>query len=430
MKKRKSSKSVKKLGSASFKALLDKERKLLKPSRDKLPVAEKLIGEIEKLLVKAGIHATVVPGGSYAKGTMLKDKFDIDLFVRFDFKKYRDEDLSLLLQKALKSLKAEKVHGSRDYFQIRRSGIVFEIIPVLRIDSFKEALNVTDMSPLHVGYVKSKFTKGKNLADDIRLAKQFCRGAGVYGAESYIRGFSGHVVDLLIIYYGGFENLLMQASVWGEKVVIDLEAHWKDPLTSLNSSKLDSPLVIVDPIQKDRNAAAAVSVDKFEDFKDAAKRFIMHPSIDFFKVKSLTIKDMKDLTGNDTLVVLEALPTEGKDDVVGTKILKCHEFIQKMIEKNEFILLHADWEYGKKSTLFYIVRDEVLSPELLVKGPPVKSVFFCESFKAAHKKTVQKNGFLYAIEKRKFTDVVSLIKSTLKDKYVSERVKKIRVIYP
>ena len=101
---------------------------------------------------KKKIKAEVFLGGSLAKNTLVKkDKYDIDIFVRFD-KTYRDEQISSLLNKIVPN--AKRIHGSRDYFQINKQGIFFEIVPVIKIAKPEQARNVTDLSYFHVKYLK------------------------------------------------------------------------------------------------------------------------------------------------------------------------------------------------------------------------------------------------------------------------------------
>ena len=64
-------------------------------------------------------------------------------------------------------------------------------------------------------------------------------------------------------------------------------------MKQLNKSKTQSPLIIVDPVQPDRNAAAAVSREKFEIFKKKAREFISKPEVEFFQVKKIDIKELK-----------------------------------------------------------------------------------------------------------------------------------------
>jgi tRNA nucleotidyltransferase (CCA-adding enzyme) len=405
----------------------------IKPKQEAFKEVDETISEINSLLKKNKIDAECMAGGSYAKGTILTNDFDIDLFVRFDYsyKGKEDKDISALLGKALQPLKPVKIHGSRDYYQLKRKNLLFEIIPVLKIDDYKQAVNVTDMSPLHVGYARKHFEQKPGLADQVRLAKQFCKAAGIYGAESYIRGFSGHVLDLLIIYYGSFEQFLMQAAVWGSRVIIDIENHLKNPMGQLNKAKTQSPLIVVDPVQPDRNAAAAVSREKFDILKKKAREFLHSPNQEFFVVKKIDVKAVKARAkaGRDWLIMLKAKPLKGNEDVVGTKVMKCFEHIEKDLRKNDFKILESGWEFEPdESLLYFIIKKEELSDKINLYGPPVREKKDAERFRQKHKKVFVKNNRLYAEEKRKYLIPEKLVKDIIREAYVKERVKAINLI--
>jgi len=405
--------------------ILDKVKKELKPDEKIISEVDDTVKRINSLFKKSGIKAECMKGGSIAKGTFLKDDYDVDLFVRFDYS-MKNKQLSDILEKVLKKeFNIKRVHGSRDYFQFQNK-LLFEIVPVLKINNYRKAENVTDMSPLHVDYVKKKLKRGQ--ADDIRLAKQFCKAAKVYGAESYIKGFSGHILDLLIIYYGSFEKLLKNAIDWKPKVVIDIEKQLKDPLKELDRAKIHSPLVIVDPMQLCRNAAAALNRQKFEDFKEACKKFLQQPSKEFFKVKGISKKDVESTLKKDQeLFFIEANPLKGKKDVIGAKLLKVYEFIKRSIKKNDFKITESEWEFKEKGIFYFIVKKEVLSEKVVVRGPPLSKKEGVKRFKAKHKKTFVKGDRVFAEEKRKYRTIKPLIKHLLKEKYVKERLKRISI---
>src|SRR3989344_5708124 len=202
----------------------------------------------------------VVVGGSFAKDTWLSGNHDIDVFVMFPYEKYKKSDISKLLANRLARYKL--VHGSRDYFQVEYSGFLFELIPVLKINSSSKAVNVTDVSPLHTEWVNENI---KENSDDERLAKLFAKCNNVYGAESYIKGFSGYLLEVLTIHYKGFFNLMKGVSKWRDREFIDTLGHYKDRsdiISKLNRSKITS-LIVIDPVQKNRNIAAAVSSEKY-----------------------------------------------------------------------------------------------------------------------------------------------------------------------
>lgn len=406
-----------------MKELLAKIKAELKPDRKIISEVDDVVKKINQLLKKSKVKADCVKGGSIAKGTFLKNDYDVDLFVRFDYS-YKGKKLSDILEKALKkSFKIERVHGSRDYFQIQNK-LLFEIVPVLKISDYKKAANVTDMSPLHVDYIKKKLKEQQK--DEIRLTKQFCKAAKVYGAESYIKGFSGHILDLLIIHHGSFEKLIKAATKWTPKVIIDLEKHLKNPLKQLDKAKTHSPLIIVDPVQPDRNAAAAMNMEKFNLFIQASKEFLKKPSKEFFKVKPIIKKEIK-IDEDEELIFIEALPLEGKRDIIGAKLLKTFQFIRARIRKNDFELIDSGFEFIHKGAIYFIVKKETLEKTIIMAGPPLSEKIGVERFKEKHESTFIDNDILYAEEKRKYREIHNLIEDSIKDEYVKERTKKISV---
>ena len=193
--------------------ILKQEIELIKLDKDTLKniesVSNNFCKELKNKLKKKKIKADVFIGGSLAKNTLIKrrdSKYDIDNFVRFDAKYGEDKDISSILGKVLEGW-AEKIHGSRDYYQIVINGITIEIIPVLKIKKPSEAKNVTDLSYFHVNYVLKKIRMNRKIADEIKLTKAFGHAHDCYGAESYIKGFSGYAIELLICHYKNFLKL-------------------------------------------------------------------------------------------------------------------------------------------------------------------------------------------------------------------------------
>ena len=260
-------------------------KKLIKQNTCKGSEHEDVIKAIKKAI---GSKADVVLGGSLAKGTALQN-YDIDLFVRF----YNEVEVDLL-EKALKKQfkNVERVHGSRDYFSMDYKGVNYEIIPVLKIDSPSKAENITDVSYFHIEWVKNNLQN----PEQVKIAKLFAKANGVYGAESYINGFSGYILELLVAHYGSFENLVEEASKWRPKVIVDVAKHYKsreEVLKKMNESKLQSPLIVVDPVDKNRNASAALSEEIFSKFVLVCRDFVDKPSLKCFDKKDFSIAEIK-----------------------------------------------------------------------------------------------------------------------------------------
>ena len=385
---------------------------------------------LEKLNAKLK-EAKAILGGSGAKGTWLAGNYDVDIFVVYNFKKYaaKSAELSHLLEPVLrKSFPGKKItclHGSRDYFQLEYQSIQFEIVPILNIKKAEQALNITDISPLHAVWV-NKHTK--KVKDDILLAKQFCKVQGMYGAESHIQGFSGYALEILIAHYGSFEKLLRAARRWKVLEVIDISQHYPPgkALTELNQSKLQSPLVVIDPIDKRRNASAALSLEKFLAFKKAAQEYLQKPGEQWFEKKEISFSYLQTLQGKHNLVFISVDPLAGKKDVVGTKLLKTYLYLQKKL--NPFLPLKSGWEWNGRAIFYFILEKKELAPEEIRSGPPMNLKHFVDDFKKKNQATFVKEGRIYARIPVAHPKLKDFIQRALRDAYVKERIRRVHDI--
>lgn len=378
---------------------------------------------VKEVIKKIAIpHAKAVLGGSGAKGTWLKRTHDIDIYVIFQRAAYKSrvEEMSSLLQRELKKKfrNVQRVHGSRDYFHLTHKRYLFEIIPILSITSPKQAHNITDFSQLHVAYVLKQVKRKRKLADDIRLAKQFALANGAYGAESYIRGFSGYVMELLTIHYGSFMNLIKAAATWKGRAIIGK----KEKVKNLNASKVGC-LIVVDPVQPERNAAAAVSSEKYYDFIMAARTFLHCPSPHFFRKSAIDVKKLENV---GEMVQVMVTPLTGKRDVVGAQLLKAFTFIKNQLRHHDFTLVDARWSFfpEKREAMFYYVlnrRDLPLHKKHFGPSPEKKEAL--RNFKKKHGKVTILEGKSYVLKKRAYTNIVPLLNDLLVSPEVTSRVK-------
>jgi len=379
---------------------------------------EKKVKEVVKsVLNKIKIKdAKPILGGSGAKKTWLSNANDLDIYVKFNYSKYKDksDSLSKYLERGIKKkFKITKLHGSRDYFQTTVEGYTVELVPILDIRRSSQAKNITDISQLHVNYVR-RYPK---LNNEIRKAKMFCKAQGVYGAESFIKGFSGYVLECLTIKYRGFNNLTKNASKWKSKTEIGK----KRDLALLNQSK-KSPLILIDPVQDIRNAAAALSKERYNSFIKACKAYSKSKNKDsFFKIKEFDIKKIK------SPVILKVTPKTGKRDVVGAKLMKAFEFIKKQSTLKDFKIKNSGWHWNEKREAYFwfTPQKEKLPPSIELQGPKTKDPINVKRFKKKHKKCFTKKDRIYAKEKRKFYKFKDLITDLLKSKEVKSRTSKI-----
>ena len=373
--------------------------------------------KLEPVLKKSKIDANIFVGGSVGKSTNLPGLHDIDIFVRFK----TDGELSEIIHDSLNSCfkKVTRLKGSRDYFKVKLNEFEIEVIPVLYITRPNQAKNITDHSPFHVNWSKRK---SKNLVEDIKIAKQFFIGVGAYGAESWIGGFSGHVIEILTVNYGGFKKLIEGISKWGDETFVDVEKYYSnagDAISSLDNAKLESPLLVIDPVDKERNAAAAVSKEKYEFLKEITTKFLKKPTLKSFEENLITASDIEKKVKKNKLFLFSAKPESHKHDAAGAKMLNHYKKIEKMFTEHNFEIIDSGFFWDKKNDglIWFIMNPKELTKKHILKGPPTyESGVNILNFKKKYaRKKVWREGYNYFVEvSRKYVkseQIVKLIKS-------------------
>ena len=191
-----------------------------------------------------------------------------------------------------------------------------------------------------------------------------------------------------------------------EKLIIDIEKQHKnkqDVFMNLNSSKLHSPIILIDPTYKQRNVLAALSDESFEKFKKVCAEFLRKPNLSFFELKKPDIEKIKKYAKEKkyefSIMKIETNRQEG--DIAGSKLLKFYKHIKNEIEKY-FEIKKTGFEYtGKKiADCFFVVKSK---GEIFVSGPETKDKENVKSFKKIHKKNFVKKNRVYASEKVDFS---------------------------
>lgn len=377
-------------------------------------LAEEVLSKMKK------VHKNVFVGGSVAKRTMVKkDKQDVDLFVVFDSEE-ETKNLGMIVSRVF-DVEFERVHGSRDYFRVFYDDVVFEIIPVVKFDKKhpENVENVTDFSLSHVDYVRKKISKNKKLADEIKLAKTFCRANRCYGAESYIGGFSGYALEVLVIHFGSFKKFLKK--ILKERVV-DPEKFFRNKreiFMELNKSKLDSPVVLIDPTYRYRNVCAGLKEETFGRFLVVARDFLKSPSKDFFSLREVDLDSLRDLAREKKADFVEVSLScdRAEESIAASKMKKFFNFVVYNLEKKqqkvlvrEFVFLGGEKKKKAKGYLVVLPQEKVI-----VGGVDKRLGEAVKEFKKSHKKTFVKGGRVYAYEVISLEDVFDFLKKFEED---------------
>ncbi|MEK6941978.1 MAG: hypothetical protein AABW85_03925, partial [archaeon] len=222
---------------------------------------------------------------------------------------------------------------------------------------------------------------------EVRLLRQFLKGIKAYGAELKTESVPGYVTELLVIKYGSFENTLNAMAKWEEKETIDLE----NQLTKQEAvKKFNSPLIVIDPVDKNRNVAAALSINQFARMIAASRAYIKKPSINFFfgkKTKALTAKQVKNFLTKEEPIIVETGYPKALPDIMWGQIKRLAKQLTATLEKEDFsVQRHSEWTDEKKTIiLVFDLKSNILEKAKKRTGPQVFDEKNSEKFLSHHK---------------------------------------------
>lgn len=383
----------------TYTSILRKVMERVTPNADERLKVTCIVTEIkQKILRKAyelGVGVDVSVEGSVAKDTWLSGDRDIDVFIHLP-RELGKESLKTIGLEICKSVCENwiEAYAEHPYIQANIDGFRVDIVPVLKISSIDEAETTVARTPFHTQFINSKFNN--YMRKEVRILKQFMKGIGVYGAEIKVKGFSGYLCELLIYEYGSFIDLLENASKWRPyRVVIDSAKHYNN----LNEVRriFNDPLVVIDPVDKRRNVAAALSIDKMAKFIAASRAFKRGPSLKFFfstinKVtKSEIIRVRK--KGFEMLFVVLKCP-ELVPDILWGEAFKSLEGLSTLLEKHDFKVLSKDvWSDERNVVVLAFQLESIEIPKIKKHiGPPV---FLYESEENFLKKNTSSRGIMF-----------------------------------
>ena len=328
----------------------------------------------------------VVLTGSMAKKTFLHDKKDVDIFVLFDrsvAKSSFEPALKKIMASCFPGVHYQLSYAEHPYIRFRFEGRKVDLVPAYRITKASERLSAVDRSVLHTTFIKKNLRKEQ--IGDVLLLKKFLHANSLYGAEIKVKGFSGYLCELLIVHYGGFQKLVRAASKWKPSVFIDLKKYYAADEVK-EAIKKYGHLGVIDPTDKNRNVAAAVSEENFLLFKKMCMQFLKKPSELFFFKKVPTFEEKVAKIAKNKKVWLVSMPKpEVVDDVLWGQIYKMVGQLTDHLAEFKPTILADDHKHLIR--LAVAARVEKLSPKMLVEGPPLDMKTHVAKFKKSHKKS-------------------------------------------
>ena len=322
--------------------------------------------------------------GSVARDTFVRGDRDLDIFMLFDPALSRDalqeQGLSLAhrIAEEFGATWREK-YAEHPYVNATINSLDIDLVPCYAVPNATDIQSAVDRTPFHTRYILAHID---DYADDVLLAKQFAKAGGVYGSDHMTEGFSGYLCEILTIYYGGFHALLSAAAAWKPGEVIDIEGHGK--------KEFGEPLVVIDPVDPERNVAAALSLSRMFEFAELARGYIAEPSEAFFcrpSPPSLTKEVFGRLLaarGTYLFSITFATPDYTPDTVV-PQLRKSAESIRDLLERSGFLVNRIDTCMGPERCLllFEAMAEEVPAMRRHI-GPPLSARENAEKFLAKY----------------------------------------------
>jgi len=346
-------------------------------------------------------------GGSYAKGTWLPEKADIDIFVKFN-KKTSEKDFRNFGTKigfqSLKKFKPYTRYAEHPFVEAIVDGTKVNIVPCYNVKK-GEWKSAADRSIHHTKFMSQKLSD--SMKGEVRILKKFLLHIRAYGAEIAKEGFSGYTSEVLIFHYGSFEKTI--------KKISEMK---KGQMIGRSQKKFDSPIVIIDPIDSNRNLGAAISIDSLGKFVLASRTFLKKPSKKFFN-KPISKRVMKN---TDKIIVVQFRFKNRSDDIIWGQIKRASNALKTQLELGGFAVLRNSSIKDEKenAALIFLLHAKKIENSLVRVGPEISSKAHCEKFILANSKKSQlmwidEKGKIKSLQKRKYDDAILFLKNLLKN---------------
>lgn len=390
--------------------IISKVSKTVIPSKT-IEKSKKKIGEtafrlVEKEIEKYSEVEELEFGGSFAKGTWLSRDADVDIFIKFK-KNVSEEKFEKISKKigfdSLKKYSPYVRYSQHPYVEAKIRNTKINVVPCYNVN-IGEWKSAADRSPFHTKFMKKSLTP--KMRNEVRVLKIFLKSNGIYGAEIAKQGFSGYISEVLILEFGSFENLIKSISKINENQII-----------GKTTKKFDTSIVVIDPIDSNRNLAAAISDENIGKFILVSRAFKEKPNLRFFKIKKSKISNK---FWNNLLVVKFDFKSRSPDIIWG-QIKRATSTLSTQLELGGFTVLrsksHTDQQ--KEAYLLFFLESIKINGIYSKSGPEFfredsTRSFITKNLKNAELVWIGNNKKIISLEKRNHTDAANFMKEFLK----------------
>lgn len=340
-------------------------------------------------------------GGSFAKGTWLSGDADIDVFVRF--KRSVPPEAFTKVSKEV-GFAAMAGHGPYEryadhpYVEAEMDGTKINVVPCYDVKQ-GEWKSAADRSPYHTRYMKERLTN--TMKNDVRLLKRLLKAQGIYGAQMSKQGFSGYVAEVLTLHFGGFiKTAEAMAKVGYGDIIGDA------------TKVFDTPIVIVDPVDGNRNLAAAISGRNMGLFILACRALLRNPAASMFGAGQPPIRE-----DWDGVVAVRFRYSERSPETIWGQAKKAASSVGLQLRRGGFGVIRQDTLVDNQAVhILFLLESTRVSSRFVREGPDVFRSDDVDRF-------VERNGGgmvwvsddmrVLCVGRRQHTEAVSLLQHLL-----------------
>jgi len=389
--------------------VLDQARKVSIPTKkeeEKMKVLSGLL--VQQVRAEASKYSEVLGvelGGSYAKGTWLKDQMDLDIFVKF--KKDTDEKIFEEIGKkigfdSLKKYKPYVRYSEHPYVEAEVNKTRVNVVPSYDVE-MGQWKSAADRSSFHTRFILETLDQTKK--NEVRLLKKFLKGIEIYGAEISVEGFGGYVSEVLVHHYGTFMAVLEAAANFTQGQVIG------NPTKNFESS-----LVLIDPIDSNRNLGTAISSQNVARFILAARAFLKKPSMVFFngKTRPPNSRNLKNV------IIVRFSYKWRSPDIIWGQVKRGTTAVAGQLELGGFQVLRkiAITDEKSEAAMIFLLQSPTIVKFLVKNGPDIYRKTDSESFIAKNSKNmltwIDDNGRVLSMQEREIGDAKKFLEVLLK----------------
>ncbi len=357
--------------------------------------------------------------GSASRGACMTGDKDIDVFILFpeDTGRRELEEKGLEIGKKVFEEMGEDHHveyAEHPYTKGHVEGHEVEIVPCIDTDPEK-IRSAVDRTPHHTRWAKNNLDSKQR--KDVVVLKAFLQANDLYGSSLEVQGFSGYLCEILISYYGSFEELIEEAYNWREEKRIDFDN---------SGEEFQSSFVVVDPVDPGRNVAAVMTEENYAKFIFEAYRLKNSPSYSSFEQDSdfSEFELKKEIDRRGDLLVLQFERPEQVNDILYPQLRKLKKLILNKLEKADFRIYSSGENIDNEACRIFIELERHLPENKIVKGPQVfHNTKHLDQFTEKYDNVFVEGNRVCAKTVREFTDAQKFIKDLLDDEASQLKVK-------